>query len=140
MIYLVTASKDASVYELYPSKNTGLDEILTVSKAYTSMDESDIARSFLQFDINSLPAYVTASSTILSIHLAKPSELPLNFSLYTYPVTASWDMGIGTWPETINTDGITWSSQPGVNYNVSASKAFVYQSLDDLEIDITLTR
>ena len=136
MIYLVTASKDASVYELYPSKNTGLDEILTVSKAYTSMDESDIARSFLQFDINSLPAYVTASSTILSIHLAKPSELPLNFSLYTYPVTASWDMGIGTWPETINTDGITWSSQPGVNYNVSASKAFVYQSLDDLEIDI----
>ena len=53
MIYLVTASKDASVYELYPSKNTGLDEILTVSKAYTSMDESDIARSFLQFDIKS---------------------------------------------------------------------------------------
>ena len=27
MIYLVTASKDASVYELYPSKNTGLDAV-----------------------------------------------------------------------------------------------------------------
>ena len=109
---------------------------LPISKAYTAVEESDIARSFLQFDLSGLPTYVTASSTILSLHLAKPSELPLNFSLYTYPVTASWDMGIGTWPETINTDGITWSDQPGVDYTISASKAFVYQSLDDLEIDI----
>jgi hypothetical protein len=70
------------------------------------------------------------------LHLTKPSQLPLNFSLYVYPVTASWDMGIGTWPETINTDGITWSDQPGVNYTISASKAFVYQSLDDFEIGI----
>jgi hypothetical protein len=136
MIYLVTASKDASVYELTPSKNTGLDEILTISKAYTSADQSDIARTFIQFDINSLPSYVTASSTILSLHLTKPSELPLNFNLYAYAVTASWDMGIGTWPEDINTDGINWSDQPGVNYTISASKSFVYQSLDDLEIDI----
>lgn len=136
MIYLVTASKDASVYELTPSKNTGLDEILTISKAYTSVDESDIARSYIQFDVSSLPSYVTASSTILSLHLTQPSELPLNFSIYAYPVTASWDMGVGTWPETINTDGINWSSQPGVNYNVSASTPFVYRSLDELEMDI----
>lgn len=136
MIYLVTASKDASVYELTPSKNTGLDEILTISKAYTSLDESDIARTFIHFDIDSLPSYVTASSTTLSLHLTQPSELPLNFSIYAYPVTASWDMGIGTWPEDINTDGINWSDQPGVNYTISASKDFVYRSLDDLEIDI----
>ena len=31
---------------------------------------------------------------------------------------------------------LTWSDQPGVDYTISASKAFVYQSLDDLEIDI----
>lgn len=136
MIYLVTASKDASVYSLYPSKNTGLDEILTISKAYTAVEESDIARSFIQFDIGSLPTYVTASSTILTLELTKPSELPINFSLYAYPVTESWDMGIGTWPETINTDGIVWNNQPGVDYAVSASTIFSYKSLSDLEMDI----
>ena len=51
MIHFVTASKDATVYSLYKTKNTGLDEILTVSKHYSRFEEEDNARAYLYFDI-----------------------------------------------------------------------------------------
>lgn len=130
MIYFLTASKDASVYTLYPNKNTGLDEILTVSKHYSRYVERDNARTFIEFDVDSIPSYVTASSTILHITLTQPEELMDGFTLYGYPVTQSWDMGRGTWPENINTDGITWNNQNGVDFTVSSSQQFTYQGGD----------
>ena len=54
MIYFVTASKDASVYSLYVNKNTGLDEILTISKHYSRFAERDNARTFINFDIENI--------------------------------------------------------------------------------------
>jgi hypothetical protein len=137
MIYLVTASKDAAVYELYPNRNTGVDEILTISKAYTSVDASDIARSFIQFDVSSLPSHVTASSTVLHINNVHALNLPISFSLYVHPVTSSWNMGLGVWAGDTTTDGwITWNNQPGVDYTISSSIYFDYDSLDETEVDI----
>lgn len=126
MIYFVTASKDASVYSLYTTKNTGLDEILTISKHYSRFGERDNARAFIQFDIDNIPSYVTASSATLHLNLTEPEELAVSYSIYGYPVTESWEMGRGTWPESINTDGIVWSNQTGVDYTIEASQAFTY--------------
>ena len=67
MIYFVTASKDASIYSLYTPLNTGLDEILTVSKHYSRFGERDNARTFIQFDIENVPLYVTASLSLIHI-------------------------------------------------------------------------
>jgi hypothetical protein len=130
MIYFLTASKDASVYNLYPNKNTGLDEVLTVSKHYSRYSEKDDARTFIQFDVDNIPSYVTASSTLLHLTLTHQEELLDGFTLYGYPVTQSWDMGRGTWPEDINTDGITWNTQTGVDFTVSASQQFTYEGGD----------
>lgn len=126
MIYFVTASKDASVYSLYTTKNTGLDEILTVSKHYSRFGERDNARAFIQFDITNIPSYVTASSATLHLTLTQPEELAVSYSVYGYPVTESWEMGRGTWPETINTDGIVWNSQTGVDYSIECVQPFTY--------------
>lgn len=135
MIYFVTASKDASVYSLYVNKNTGLDEILTVSKHYSRFAERDNARTFIKFDIENVPSYVTASSATLHLTLTKPEELAVSYSVYGYPVTESWDMGRGTWPENINTDGINWTNQTGVDYTIETSQAFTYFD-DDINMDI----
>jgi len=135
MIHFLTASKDASVYSLYPNKNTGLDEVLTISKHYSRYAERDNARTFIKFDVDSIPSYVTESSTILHLTLTHPEELLDGFTLYGYPVTESWDMGRGTWPEDINTDGITWNNQNGVNFTISSSQQFTYQG-GDLNMDI----
>jgi hypothetical protein len=136
MIYFLTASKDASVYSLYPNKNTGLDEVLTISKHYSRYAERDNAKTFIQFDIDSIPSYVTASSTILHLTLTQPEELMDGFTIYGYPVTESWDMGRGTWPENINTDGITWNTQNGVDFEISSSQQFTYNG-GDVNMDIS---
>lgn len=135
MIYFVTASKDASVYNLYVNKNTGLDEILSISKNYSRFGESDIARTYIQFDLENIPSYVTASSAILHLTLTEPEELAVSYSIYGYPVTESWEMGRGTWPEDINTDGITWATQKEVNYTVETIQSFNYFD-SDINMDI----
>lgn len=135
MIYLITASKDASVYQRYPKKNTGLDEILQVSNGYSGYGERDTARAFLHFDISNLPAHVTASSTILSLKISQVEEIPLAYDVWGYPVSQSWDMGIGTWPEDINTDGINWDNQPKVVYSPFTTQHYEYAKAD-LNMDI----
>ena len=135
MIYFVTASKDASVYGLTPTKNTGLDEILTISKHYNRFEERDNARTFIHFDIDNIPSYVTASNVELHLSRAQPEELAGSYTLYGYPVTESWEMGRGTWPETINTDGINWEIQSGVDFTTEVSQSFTYFG-GDVNMDI----
>lgn len=132
MIHFVTASKDATVYTLYKTKNTGLDEILTVSKHYSRFAEKDDARVFMHFDLSNIPSYVTASTATLSLKLTEAEEMPISFSLYGYPVTESWNMGIGTFVYTPSTnDGISWNTQPYIlTSSAVVSQSFTYQSLD----------
>lgn len=135
MVYFVTASKDASVYSLYTAKNTGLDEILTISKHYSRFGERDNARTFIQFDIQNVPTYVTASSATLHLKLTQPEELAVSYSIYGYPVSESWEMGRGTWPENINTDGIVWNNQSDVDYSTECVQSFTYFG-GDINMDI----
>ena len=57
MIYFLTASKDASVYLQQPDQNTGLDEVLEVSKVYYG-NLKDVSRALLKFETNHLSASV----------------------------------------------------------------------------------
>lgn len=133
MIHFITASKDATVYTLDKTKNTGLDEILTISKHYSKFGEIDDARVFIRFDLDNVPSYVTASDVSLCLNLTDGEELPISFSLFAYPVTSSWNMGVGTfvYQPPVN-DGITWNTQPHIlqSGSISGSQNFTYQSLD----------
>jgi hypothetical protein len=53
--YFLTASKDASVYLQQPNQNTGLDEILEVSKVFYG-NIRDKSRALLKFDVGYLSA------------------------------------------------------------------------------------
>ena len=53
--YFLTASKDASVYLQQPNQNTGLDEILEISKIYYG-NIKDVSRALLKFDVGFLSA------------------------------------------------------------------------------------
>ena len=113
MYYFLTASKDASIYLQQPTQNTGLDEILEVSKTYYG-SLKDVARTFIQFDLNNLSSSivsgeVTMSSVDLILHEAEASEIPLSYTIYAHPVSQSWEMGIGTRFDEISGDGITWN-------------------------------
>jgi hypothetical protein len=115
--YFLTASKDASVYLQQPNQNTGLDEILEVSKVYYG-NVKDISRAFLKFDTEYLSASIAAGNisldeALLILKETKSEELPLEYTIYGYPVSQSWEMGIGTRFDNISTQGITWNYREG---------------------------
>ena len=85
MYYFLTASKDATIFQQQPTQNTGLDEILEVSKVYYG-SLKDIARSLVKFDTNTLSASlasgdVTMSVAELVLRETEPTEIPLSLSL-----------------------------------------------------------
>ena len=115
MYYFVTASKDASIYLQQPTQNTGLDEVLEVSKVYYGTLK-DTARSLIKFDTTPLSqsiasGEVTMSSAHLILKECESNEIPTDYTLYAYPVSQSWQMGIGTRFDEISTDGVSWNKR-----------------------------
>ena len=85
MYYFLTASKDATIFQQQPTQNTGLDEILEVSKIYYG-SLKDVARSLVKFDTNTLSQSlvdgdVTMSVAELVMRETEPSEIALDYSL-----------------------------------------------------------
>lgn len=117
MIYFMTASKDATIYLQQPNQNTGLDNILEVSKVYYGTVK-DISRALLKFDTTSLSAsiasgVVTMSAATLILRETQSEELPLEYTITAYPVSQSWEMGNGQRFDTISTQGATWYYREG---------------------------
>lgn len=120
MYYFVTSSKDATVYLQQPDQNTGLDEILEVSKVYYG-NLKDVTRALIKFETQPISESI-ASGESGSIQLEEVSlilreeeteEVPLDFNLFVYPVSQSWEMGIGTRFDNIETAGVTWNYREG---------------------------
>jgi hypothetical protein len=129
MYYFLTASKDASIFLQQPNQNTGLDEVLEVSKVYYG-SLKDTARTLIKFDTNTLSASlasgdVTMSVAELVLRETEPSQIPLSYSLEINPISQSWEMGVGTRFDDISSDGCTWNyRESGSNWlptNVSNS-------------------
>ena len=115
--YFLTASKDASVYLQQPDQNTGLDEILEISKIYYG-NIKDISRALLKFDTNFISKSI--SNSIIGFDEAKlilketeSNEIPLDYTLYANPISGSWEMGMGTRFDNISTAGVCWNYREG---------------------------
>lgn len=120
MYYFVTASIDASIYLQQPTQNTGLDEILEVSKTYYG-NLKDTARSLIKFDTTYLSSSIvngdiTMSSADLILKECESNEIPIDYTVYAYPISQSWDMGIGTRFDNITTDGVSWNKRTSENW------------------------
>ena len=115
--YFLTASKDASVYLQQPNQNTGLDEILEISKVYYG-NIKDVARSIIKFDVGFLSSSISTGtiglgSANLILRETESEELPLEYTIYANPLSGSWDMGIGTRFDNVSTAGVTWNYREG---------------------------
>ena len=127
MILRFYPTKDTSIYEATPEANTGLDQILEISKQAATGSTGAAAtasynsRILLDFD------YTTISQSIVSLgydpndftyglklYATEADEIPLDYTLEAYPVSQSWNMGIGkkgTTPAT--TEGVSWYYREG---------------------------
>jgi hypothetical protein len=115
--YFLTASKDASVYIQQPFQNTGLDEMLEISKVYYG-NIKDLSRILLRFDTSHLSASLSNGSmklenATLVLRQTESEEIPLEYTIYAYMVSGSWQMGKGTRFDEVSTQGVTWDYREG---------------------------
>jgi hypothetical protein len=115
--YFLTASKDASVYIQQPFQNTGLDEILEISKVYYG-NIKDLSRILIRFDISHLSSSLSNGSmklenATLVLRQTESEEIPLEYTIYAYMVSGSWQMGKGTRFDEVSTQGVTWDYREG---------------------------
>jgi hypothetical protein len=120
-VYKLFPSQDATIYSLFPSMNTGLDEIVEATE--TSFAYADpnpqTSRFLIKFsndDISSaidlIPQTVFDSGSWkanLQCFIATSTGLQANTTVNCFPVYGAWDMGTGRYlDDPITTNGTSW--------------------------------
>jgi len=115
-IYKLFPSQDATIYSRYPDKNTGLNEILSVSiEDAQSSGNTQATRTLIQFSSTEIADVINNKvsgsnwSASLRGFLAEANGLNSDTTLEVYAVTGSWNMGTGKYsysPE--YTNGVSW--------------------------------
>jgi len=108
----MTASKDASIYKLQPTQNTGLDEVLEISKTYVG-SLLDIAHTLIKFETDTVSSLITngtitLSSAELILYECESDEIQSEYTICAYPISQSWEMGLGIRFDNVTTNGVTW--------------------------------
>ena len=116
MILRYYPTKDTTLYESYPYKNTGLDAILELKKHFNDSGHALNSRILLDFDYTAISKSIVelgynpnTFNFNLKLYIAEANEIPVDYSIQCYAVSSSWDMGIGRYgnvPET--TEGANW--------------------------------
>ena len=143
MILRFYPTKDTTIYENDPERNTGRDQVLEIIKVSATgsgggaVTASYNSRILLDFD------YTAISSSIVSLgydpndfdfglklYATEAEEIPLEYSLEAYLVSGSWEMGVGrksTTPAT--TEGTSWYYRAGKTdlYNIWATESYAAQ-------------
>lgn len=83
MYYFITASKDASIFLQQPKQNTGLDEVLEVSKTYYG-SLKDTARSLIKFETSDFSESIARHQSTLTDNLTTSQSVQTSLS-------ESWD-------------------------------------------------
>lgn len=130
MVLRFYPSKDATLYERYPSKNTGLDSSLEISKEIvgttlsSSIYNSRILVSFPSSALDEVranglnPGYCTWT---LKLYASETSEIPSDYTLYAYLLSQSWAMGVGKKANTPpSTEGVSWKYRTSLAVTSSA--------------------
>ena len=126
MIYSIFATKDTTIFENSSSMNTGIDEILEITKlishsAQPYKNKIYNSRALLQFDIASLSQSIVDGvvgtndfKCYLNMYISEASDVAYSYGLEARPVSQSWEMGVGRlnhYPET--TEGASWKYRDG---------------------------
>ena len=155
-VYKIFPTKDATLYEQFPNKNTGLDQILEASSYYYQGTRFN-SRYLIQFSTTEIQNIINNKVTnsweaYFKNYNASTSGLSLDTSLYFYTVSGSWGMGTGQFnstPETSNgttwdwkdySGSLVWASSGGdVNPTPIYSQSFAYSDPFDINVNVTNT-
>lgn len=150
----LSSTQDTTIYQRYPTINTGLDEILEIGKLVKSLDKantyaSGAVRLLINFDIPSQQQYPSTAKYYLNLHIANATNVKRYQTLEVYPVSRSWIEGSGYFYQDIENaeDGATWQDVNESEYwtvsgsdfvtTVSGSYTLATVPIEDIKIDVT---
>jgi hypothetical protein len=163
MYYHIYPAIDATIYQRYPERNTGIDQILEITKLsanqpyglYTPTTNQN-SRALIKFSLNEISASIvagtipTSAKYFLRLWNAEGEELAYEYTLNAHPVSQSWFVGYGAYndsPE--NRGGVSWTYRDGSSIatpwsssgadwytQYAASQSFSYE-VPDVNMDVT---
>lgn len=136
MIHAIYAEKDATIYEISESLNTGLDSTLELahhsiqnvaSGSYTKYN----SRILIKFNLGPIQTKISqgkiptgsAAKYYLSLRCHDASEIPTEYTVYGHPLSGSWSNGTGRFYQSPQpTNGASWkyrtSRAAGVEWDI----------------------
>jgi hypothetical protein len=124
-VYKIFPEKSTTLYSFTPIKNTGLDEILELSTFLSINNTNEVSRILIKFPSDQITDIITnlvsgsSYDAYIKLYLANASSIPVNYTIFSHPISGSWEKGtgrLGNVPET--TDGASWKFR---NYNSGSS-------------------
>lgn len=127
MIYQIYPTQDSTIYERYPSTNTGIDSLLEINKIliYTaSIYEAYTSRILMKFDYNDLDPIIAAgfdtssvdNKYVLKLYATQEKQLPTSFTLDVAAISGSWNMGLGKYDYVPSLkEGVSWRYQYSIS-------------------------
>ena len=136
MYRIFYAERDTTLYEKYPKQNTGIDQILEITKIVSGSklngaiqantyntrvlidfgtEITAITNAIAAGDIPALSnENITSASIFLNLRAAEATDLLHNYSIKAFPVSESWQNGNGSFgDEPINKVGASWYYRSG---------------------------
>lgn len=126
MYWFLRPEKDATMYDILPNQNTGLDEIIEVAKTYYDQTTVDISRALIKFDLTELSSSMvngnvpTDARMYLNLKISEANEIPLAYTIMVHAASQSWEMGVGTRFDDYTVNGVSW------NHRISNDQTTTY--------------
>jgi len=155
----ISSGSNAITGEDFKDKNTGQDEVLELKKVFFDRTFSYPTRILLQFDASEIENYISSSvlpsSYKLNLRLYETegtSGLSEDYTIAAYPLSESWDEGIGkevdvpktiegcSWEYRQNYDGaseISWTTLGGTYIGGDEVTQSFSSESPDINMDIT---
>jgi hypothetical protein len=150
MYQLYFAERDTTLYENFPTQNTGIDQILELTKVASGSKLNGIiqanttnTRFLIDFgsQISAITSAVNAgsippigtgansASVYLNLKASDASDLSLSYTIKAFPVSESWNNGNGTHADIpITTNGASWhyrdAEDPGTVWNTGSADSY----------------
>ena len=114
-VYRIFPEKDTFITTEVPTGNAGKDEIIEIGGYVGIADTGETNRLLVQYSTSEIRDVLTSKigavtySASLHLYLADAYEIPVNYSIYAYPVSGTWDGGVGKFGDVpVNTTGVSW--------------------------------
>lgn len=134
MVLRFYPTKDATLYEASPDRNTGIDQVLELQvvpatgSTGAAATASYVSRIVLDFNYSAISASIVSLgynpnnfNYSVKLYATEPQQIPLDYTVEALPLAYSWNMGTGkanTTPAT--TEGVSWYYRQGENTPATA--------------------